>query len=145
VDAVHLASSLATITIVEVTAYWSGGYRCRVPVRQFELLADEPEEVAGGTDTGPTPTELLLASLASCFVMALAHVAGRRRVELPPDLAVTAVGDYDGPRFGALRVEVRSSHPREQLEPLLERAATLCHVSNTLRGAPAVEYLIVPG
>jgi hypothetical protein len=40
---------------------------------------------------------------------------------------------------------VRSSHPREQLEPLLERAAALCYVSNTLRGAPEVEYLIVPG
>ena len=59
---------------MEVTAYWSGGYRCRVPIRQFQLLADEPEDVAGGTDTGPTPTELLLASLATCFAMALAHV-----------------------------------------------------------------------
>lgn len=127
---------------MEVTAYWSGGYRCRIPIRQFELLADEPEDVAGGTDTGPTPTELLLASLATCFAMSLAHVARRRRVELAPDLAVTAVGEYDGPAFGTLRVEVRSSQPREQLEPLLERAAALCYVSNTLRRTSGVEYLI---
>ncbi len=130
---------------MKVTAHWSGGYRCRVSVRQFELLADEPEEVAGGTDTGPTPTELLLASLATCFTMALAHVARKRRIELAADLNVTAAGEHDGPSFGALRVEVRSSQPREQLEPLLERAAALCYVSNTLRGAPPVEYLIVPG
>ncbi len=130
---------------MKVTAHWSGGYRCRVAVRQFELLADEPEEVAGGTDTGPTPTELLLAALATCFTMALAHVARKRRVELAGDLNVTASGEHHGPSFGALRVEVRSSQPREQLEPLLERAAALCYVSNTLRGAPPVEYLIVPG
>jgi putative redox protein len=136
---------LPQFTIVEVTAYWSGGYRCRVPIRQFQLLADEPEEVAGGTDTGPTPTELLLASLATCFAMALAHVARKRRVELPEDLSVTAVGEYAGPSFGALRVEVRSSHPQEQLQPLLDRAAALCYVSNTLRNAPRVEYRAVPG
>jgi putative redox protein len=136
---------LPQFTIVEVTAYWSGGYRCRVEVRQFQLLADEPPEVAGGTDTGPTPTELLLASLATCFAMALAHVARKRRVELPDDLAVTAVGHHTGPSFSALRVEVRSSLPDEQLRPLLELAGRVCYVSNTLRNAPEVEYLIVPG
>lgn len=128
---------------MEVTAYWSGGYRCRVPVRQFELTADEPESVAGGTDTGPTPTELFLASLATCFTMALAHIARKRRVELPQDLAVTAIGEYDGPSFGALRVEVRSAEPPEDLERLLEWAAGVCYVSNTLRNAPKVEYAVL--
>lgn len=127
---------------MEVTAYWSGGYRCRIPIRQFELLADEPETVAGGTDTGPTPTELFLASLATCFTMALAHIARKRRVELPDDLAVTAVGDYSGPSFGGLRVEVSSSHPEAELRQLIEWAAGVCYVSNTLRNAPAVEYVI---
>ena len=129
---------------MEVTAYWSGGYRCRVPIRQFELVADEPESVAGGTDTGPTPTELFLASLATCFTMALAHIARKRRVELPADLSVSAIGDYAGPGFGALRVEVRSSHPEAELRQLLGWAAQICYVSNTLHNAPAVEYVIVP-
>ena len=127
---------------MEVTAYWSGGYRCRIPIRQFELLADEPETVVGGTDTGPTPTELFLASLATCFTMALAHIARKRRVELPDDLAVTAVGDYSGPSFGGLRVEVSSSHPEAELRQLIDWAAGVCYVSNTLRNAPAVEYVI---
>jgi putative redox protein len=129
---------------VEVTAHWSGGYRCRVPIRQHLVLGDEPPEVAGGTDTGPTPTELLLAALATCFTMSLAHVARRRGVELADDLAVTAVGDYSGPSFGALRVEVRCSTPREVLEPLFGPAAGLCYVSNTLKRGPTVEYVIAP-
>jgi putative redox protein len=127
---------------VEVTAYWSGGYRCRVPIRQFELLADEPESVDGGTDTGPMPTELFLASLATCFTMSLAHIARKRRVELPDDLRVTAVGDYSGPGFGALRVEVRSSHPAEEVQQLLEWAAKVCYVSNTLRNLGPLEYVV---
>jgi uncharacterized OsmC-like protein len=142
--AAHPPRALLDSATVEVTAHWEGGYRCRVPVRQFELHADEPESVAGGTDTGPQPTELLLAALASCFAMAMVYVAARKRLEIT-DLAVTAIGEHKGPSFGALRVEVRSSQPKEQLEPLLKHAATVCYVSNTLRNAPAVEYVVVTG
>jgi putative redox protein len=126
---------------VEVTARWEGAYRCRVSVRQFELLVDEPPAHAGGTDTGPQPTELLLASMASCFALAVAHAAGKRRITLP-DLAVTATGEYDGLRFATIRVEVRSTHPPAELAELVERAKQFCYVSNTLRGHPALEYVV---
>jgi putative redox protein len=128
---------------VEVTAHWEGAYRCRVPVRQFELRVDEPVAKGGG-DSAPQPTELLLASLASCFALAVAHAAGKRGVELP-DLSVTAAGEYDGLAFGAIRVEVRSSHPRAELEGFVERAERWCYVSNTLRGQPAIEYVVSHG
>jgi putative redox protein len=126
---------------VEVTARWEGAYRCRVSVRQFELAVDEPPAHSGGTDTGPQPTELLLASVAACFALSVAHVAGKRGIALP-DLAVTATGEYDGLRFAAVRVEVRSSHPYAELAALVERAKQLSYVSNTLRGHPELEYLV---
>jgi putative redox protein len=75
-----------------ITTYWEGGYRCRIPVRKFEILADEPPE-DGGTDTGPAPTDLFLAALGSCFTMAVYHAAKKRQVELP-DLAVRTTGHY---------------------------------------------------
>jgi len=125
---------------MEVTAYWEGGYRCRVPVRSFEITSDEPESV-GGTDTGPTPTELLLSSLAVCYAMAVHHAARKRDIELP-DLAVTATGDYEGPCFAGIELEVASSHPREELETLVARANTYCYVSNTLRRAPELRVTI---
>jgi len=126
---------------VEATARWEGAYRCRVSVRQFELRVDEPPAHSGGTDSGPQPTELLLASVASCFALAVAHVAGKRRIVLP-DLAVTATGEYDGLRFGAIRIEVRSSHPPTELAFLVERAKPFCYVSNTLLGQPVLEYVV---
>jgi putative redox protein len=41
------------------------GYEHEIEIREHRLIADEPED-RGGTDTGPKPTELLAASLASC-------------------------------------------------------------------------------
>ena len=52
-----------------VTARWTGGMRAEVDAGGFALVADEPETF-GGTGSGPQPTELLLASIASCFVAA---------------------------------------------------------------------------
>jgi len=125
---------------MEITAYWEGGYRCRVPVRSFELRADEPPQY-GGTDAGPMPTELFLASLAICFTMAVYHAARKQDVDLS-DLAVRVVGDYEGLRFGRLRVEVHSSNSREELESILDQAISYCYVSNTIRETPDLQFVV---
>ncbi|MGH9123450.1 MAG: OsmC family protein, partial [Acidimicrobiales bacterium] len=98
-----------------VEATWEGAYRCRVQAGDFELVIDEPVSAGGGGD-GPQPTEVFLASLASCMTLAIYHVARKRGMELP-DLVVRATGDYDGPKFVALRVEVQSSLAADQLGP----------------------------
>jgi organic hydroperoxide reductase OsmC/OhrA len=51
-------------------------------------------------------------------------------------------GTYLGPRFQRIRVEVTSSHPRAQLEELLERAVRSCYVSNTLKATPEMEFVV---
>ena len=52
------------LTEVVVTSA-SGGYAQTIVARRHTLAADEPLTV-GGTDTGPDPYELLLASLGAC-------------------------------------------------------------------------------
>ncbi len=128
---------------MEITAYWEGGYRCRVPVRQFEVVADEPSQY-GGTDEGPMPTELFMSALASCFTMAIYHAFRKGGVELP-DLAVRVEADYEGLRFAHIRVEVHSSHPREAIEEILDRAISYCYISNTLREQPDMEFVVGDG
>ena len=128
---------------LSVDATWEGGYRCTVTARDHVLIVDEPLH-AGGGDTGPQPTEVYLASVASCFTLAVYHVARKRSIELP-DLRVRAVGEYKGPSFVKVRVEVSSSHPRAELEPLVERASSVCYVSNTMRAVDDIEVVLVEG
>jgi putative redox protein len=126
-----------------VVARWEGGWRCRVAAGGFDLIVDEPES-AGGTGTGPMPTEYLLAAMASCFALALGWAAGKRGITLP-DLAVTATGTYDGPRFSHLRLRVVSAAPAAVIERLVEPALRACYVSNTIASAPPVEVTVEAG
>jgi putative redox protein len=57
------------------------GYAHEIRARTHTLLADEPESV-GGTDTGPDPYELLLASLGACIAMTLRMYATQKGIPL---------------------------------------------------------------
>jgi putative redox protein len=123
-----------------VVAVWEGGWRCRVAAGRFDLIVDEPEE-AGGTGTGPMPTQYLLAAMASCYALALTWTAGKRGISLP-DLAVTATGTYDGPRFSAIALQVTTSAPADLVSTLIKPALRVCYVSNTISVPPPVEVVI---
>lgn len=117
-------------------ATWHGDWFCSVRAGNFELTVDEPPEV-GGSGQGPTPTDLLLASVASCFALAVAWAARKRGVDLP-DLTVTATGTYAGPRFASLTLSVRTSLAPRLVTPLLESARRVCYVTNTLADQPEI-------
>ena len=55
----------------------ASGYRSVVEVGAHRLVADEPIDV-GGTDTGPTPVELVGAALGSCIAITVRMVAERK-------------------------------------------------------------------
>ena len=79
------------------------GYRTSAAIREFNLTIDEPP-VIGGTDTGPTPVELVLAALGSCQEIVYATYA--RVLGIPLDgVSVRVEGRLD-PRgfFGAADV-----------------------------------------
>ncbi|MFC4947302.1 OsmC family protein [Pseudonocardia sp. GCM10023141] len=126
-----------------VQARWDGGLRAVVTAGEFEMIVDEPESVPGGTGKGPQPTEVLLASVASCFTIAMAYSANKRGIELG-DLDVEATGTYDGPRFSKIRVEVRATSPEgEELAKLMKVAERVCYVTRTLTTNPEVEIVAV--
>jgi uncharacterized OsmC-like protein len=127
------------------TAEWKGGFKADVSARGHSLRADEPPEY-GGEDTGPMPTELLIAALASCFCVAVAWAAKRQKVELPDlEVQVRAVPAPGEPRHAAYDICVHSSLERDALAPLVEMAKEACWVSNTLRRPPELRYSLGDG
>ena len=126
---------------LEVTATWEGGYATSVRARGHSIPVDEPES-AGGADGGMMPTEVFCASLASCFCMAIAHVARRDGDNEPTGLAVDVRAVRAGRelRYGEIVVTARAALPADELESLVTRARRVCWVSNTLAKPPAVEY-----
>jgi putative redox protein len=124
------------------TAEWKGGMVVDVSGRGHALRVDEPPEF-GGTDTGPMPTELVAAALASCFCLALAWAARKRRVALEAlEVAVRPRRAPGEPRHGRYDVRVHAPLPRETLEPLVRLAERFCWVTNTLKTPPEIHYLL---
>lgn len=122
------------------TAEWRGGMATDVTGRGHSLRVDEPAEF-GGEDTGPMPTEVLVAALASCFCIAVAWAARKKRIPLD-DLRVRVqphrvVGE---PRHGSYDVWVESSTPDDDLAPAVELAKRYCWVTNTIVNPPELRY-----
>jgi putative redox protein len=108
------------------------GLEHELEIREHRLIADEPPE-EGGTDRGPTPSELLAASLASCTSITLLMYAGRKEWELG-ELEVAADFTPGTPEAPArFTVEIRT--PAELTEEQRERLLTIagkCPVHRTL-------------
>jgi len=64
-----------------VTAELRDGTAVTLRARQFAWRGDEPPN-AGGTDTGPTPYEILLGSLAACIALTLRLYSAHKRIPL---------------------------------------------------------------
>lgn len=116
-----------------VRGVWLGAWRCDVNAGDFDLKIDEPESVAGGTNQGPQPTDLLLASISSCFTLALAHTARKRSLDVE-DIRVDVTGQYDGPSFSRIDINAFVDCEPEELPQLLSGAERVCYVTNTIRG-----------
>jgi putative redox protein len=130
---------------LHVTATWGGGYEATVAVRGHELKIDEPAD-SGGRDAGMMPTEALCAALASCFCLAIAHVARRDGIALDR-LEVDVDAERAGRelRYGHMVVTARAPVDEDTLAQLVVRARRVCWVSNILAEPPEVEYRSLSG
>lgn len=110
-----------------------------VRLRGHILAVDQPVP-DGGTDTAPTPVELLVASLTAC----VAHCAGRflERHDLSREgLRIetefrTASGR--APRVSSVRLRVRAPALPAGRRDALRAAVSRCTVRNTLAAPPEI-------
>ena len=118
------------------------GLSHEVELRGHRLVADEPEE-QGGQDKGPTPQELLAASLAACTAITIEMYARRKEWDLG-DVEVQC--DYeqaekDKPTLFKLALRLSSGLTPDQVERL-EFIAAKCPVHRTLAGETYFEQTV---
>lgn len=83
---------LATVRVLGAS-----GYAQRISTATHEIASDEPEK-RGGTNTGPSPYELMLASLGACTAITLRMYSERKQWRLGSiDVKLRLTKDGDGP------------------------------------------------
>jgi putative redox protein len=120
----------------------SGKLEQDVAVREHHLTADEPA-AHGGEDSGPSPQELLAASLASCTAITMEMYAERKGWDMG-DVAVEV--EYEAAQRGSptrfvMQVQLPKELPEDQRDRLMQIAAK-CPVHRALEGEVMFEETV---
>ena len=97
-----------------------------------------PPKEMGGAGTGTNPEQLFAAGYSACFMGAMKHVAGMKKITVPPDASIDASIDI-GPipaGFG-IAAQLVISLPgmdRAVAQDLIDTAHGVCPYSNATRG-----------
>jgi uncharacterized OsmC-like protein len=136
-------------------AVLGSGLRVDIDIRNHRLTVDEPKGI-GGTDEGPSPVELLLASLTACqaityrvWAMKLGIALDTVAVETEGDMDLRGFlgGGADGipAGFSALRLRVRLDGPDspERFRELADAVDRHCPVLDFAQTRVPVERRLV--
>ena len=132
-----------TAVVAPMRVEHRGGDKFDIHVRGHVVRVDQPVKDRG-EDTAPTPTELFIASLASCVAFYARRYLARH--DLPTEgLAVEAtfeMGSKPARVAGiAMRLIVPEGVPADRLDAL-QAVATHCTVHNTLSSEPEVSITL---
>jgi putative redox protein len=117
----------------------NGGFTHRIAVRGHQVTIDEPAE-HGGADEGPSPQELLAASIASCTAVTMEMYANRKGWDLGQ---VEVDCEFETPERGSptrfnLVLRLPDTLTQEQVDAL-RRIAGKCPVHRALEGESIFE------
>ena len=120
-----------------------GRDRFDIETRGHVVTVDQPQD-AGGEDYGPTPTELFVASVASCVAFYARRYLARHHID-PTGLSVLASWHTAAkpPRVDEIEIsiDVPADLPATRRDALLA-VASHCTVHNSLTTPPRVEITL---
>jgi putative redox protein len=121
------------------------GVASRVVIGGHELLFDQPSSIPGGEDRGPSPLDVMAASVAGCAHYFAAGFLFARKLSAE-GLVVSVEAEkasQPSPRLSqlTLRVSLPSDVPARYL-PAIERAIRNCPAYGTLIHPPEVKVEI---
>jgi len=125
--------------MMRATARQRSRFQHEVKVRMHQMTADEPQD-QGGDDMGPSPQELLAASLASCTAITMEMYAKRKGWDVG---GMEVSCDYTPAERGCVtRFELvmkMPAHLSDEQVRKLQVIAAKCPVHRTLEGEVAFD------
>jgi len=122
----------------------AGGVASRLRVGSHEVLFDQPIQVPGGEDRGPSPLDVMAAAVGACAHYFAAAFLFARKIS-PAGLRVTVEAEKERspPRFNKLSLHVTlPAHVPPHYLPAIERAVRGCPAYGTLVHPPEVELTL---
>jgi uncharacterized OsmC-like protein len=120
-------------SVFTVDTVWTGGIRTTTSVRDHQVVVDGPHS-RFGTDDGPAPGELLLASVGSCFVNHLVRfMQFKRAIVKGVEAKVTGAFRYEAELevFDSFTFDV-TVHAPSRMEQVVEKAFKVAQKECTL-------------
>jgi len=106
-----------------------------------------PPKAMGGAGGATNPEQLFAAGYSACFMGAVKHVAGMKKVAVPADAAIDAEVDIGPiPQGFGIAVRLAVSLPgldRAVAQDLVDTAHKVCPYSNATRGNIVVDLRLV--
>ena len=106
-----------------------------------------PKGLGGDGARGTNPEQLFAAGYSACFIGAIKHVAGQKKVALPAEVSIDAdVGIGPIPTGFGIKVAMRIHLPgveRAVAEDIVQSAHIVCPYSNATRGNIDVDLTVV--
>jgi Ohr subfamily peroxiredoxin len=106
-----------------------------------------PPKAMGGAGTATNPEQLFAAGYSACFMGAMKHVAGMKKIAVPADASIAASVDI-GPIPAGFGIAARLAislpgMDRAVAQDLIDTAHQVCPYSNATRGNIDVELSLV--
>lgn len=118
------------------------GLKFSAKVRNHEIISDQPSPT--GEDSGPTPPELFISSLATCIGVYVVDYC--KRAGLPYEGLTMDAGWEKATNPGRIgRIEIKVNLPgkvSEEREKAILRVAEHCTVHNTITIKPEIKITL---
>lgn len=125
---------------MDMEVFFPGGKKVAARYRGHTIITDQVAQ-AGGEDSAPSPTELFLASIATCAGFYVLSFCQQRNISIEGVRVVQHMEvDRQTHLVGKIGIEIQlpPDFP-EQYKPAVIRAANLCTVKRHLQTPPQID------
>ena len=124
---------------LEVSASYLSDSSFQVTTRGHRLICDQPLD-EGGSNEGVSPSELLLASVASCAAYQAAQYLDTRGLPARQlKVRVSADKASQPSRLTSFRIDITVPGLNERHQAAIVRSVKACLIHNTLSLGPSIE------